>query len=77
MKKTLTFRVVRLASAILVLSNFISPPACCPRSSSRHDPQKTRADYVARMQQQTMPPPADMTLGSLWTSERRDDQFAV
>ena len=33
-----------------------------------HDPQKARADYVARMQQQITSPPADVTLGSLWTS---------
>ena len=32
------------------------------------DPQKTRADYVARMQQQTSAPPAEVSLGSLWTS---------
>src|SRR4029077_20395358 len=32
------------------------------------DPQKTRAAYVARMQQQTSPAPADATLGSLWVA---------
>jgi len=33
-----------------------------------HDPQKTRDEYVARIQQQTSAPPVEATLGSLWTS---------
>jgi flagellar L-ring protein precursor FlgH len=67
MKKTLTFRVVRLASAILVLSNFVSTASVLSKVKPGHDPQKARADYVARMQQQTSPPLAEVTLGSLWT----------
>ncbi len=57
MRTTLTFRVVRLASAMLVLSNFVSSASVLSKVKLGHDPQKTRADYVARMQQQTTPPP--------------------
>jgi len=31
-----------------------------------HDPQKTRADYIAKIQQQTSSPPVEVSLGSLW-----------
>ena len=51
-------------------------PACFPRSRSLSDPQKTRADYVARMQQQTSSPPADVYAGQPLDFERRIDQFA-
>ncbi len=64
MRTTLTTRAVRLALAITVLSHF----GLSGSVLISHDPQKARADYVARMQQQTLSPPADLPLGSLWTS---------
>ena len=68
MRTTFTTRAVRLAAATLVLSNFVSAGSVLSKVKITSDPQKTRADYVARMQQQTSSPPADVTLGSLWTS---------
>jgi len=59
---------VRLALAITVLSHFGSSGSVFSKVKISHDPQKARADYVARMQQQTLSPPADLPLGSLWTS---------
>jgi flagellar L-ring protein precursor FlgH len=59
---------VRLALAITVLSHFGLSGSVFSKVKISHDPQKARADYVARMQQQTLSPPADLPLGSLWTS---------
>jgi len=59
---------VRLALAITVLSHFCLSGSVFSKVKISHDPQKARADYVARMQQQTLSPPADLPLGSLWTS---------
>ncbi len=68
MRTTLTTRAVRLALAITVLSHFGLSGSVFSKVKISHDPQKARADYVARMQQQTLSPPADLPLGSLWTS---------
>jgi flagellar L-ring protein FlgH len=68
MKTALTIRATRLALTLAVLSNFASSASVLSKVKVTHDPQKTRADYVARMQQQAVPPPAEMTMGSLWTS---------
>ena len=68
MKTTLTIRGVRLAAAMLVLSNCFSSASVLSKIKVTQDPQKTRADYVARMQQQTSPAASDATLGSLWVS---------
>src|SRR5882724_5312856 len=68
MKMSFTYRSTRLALTIGVLSHFALSASVLSKVKVTHDPQKTRADYVARMQQQTVPPPADLTLGSLWTS---------
>jgi len=68
MRTTLTTRAVRLAFAITVLSHFGLSGSVFSKVKISHDPQKARADYVARMQQQTLSPPADLPLGSLWTS---------
>ena len=67
MRTSLTNRAARLACAILALSSFVTG-SVFSKVKITHDPQKTRADYVARMQQQTTSPPPDVTLGSLWTS---------
>ncbi len=67
MRTSLTNRATRLACAILALSSFVTG-SVFSKVKITHDPQKTRADYVARMQQQTTSAPADVTLGSLWTS---------
>jgi flagellar L-ring protein FlgH len=68
MRTTLPTRTVQLASTLLLLSNFVAAGSVLSKVKITHDPQKTRADYVARMQQQISSPPADVTLGSLWTS---------
>jgi flagellar L-ring protein precursor FlgH len=68
MKMSFTYRSTRLALTIVVLSHFALSASVLSKVKVTHDPQKTRADYVARMQQQTVPPPADLTLGSLWSS---------
>jgi flagellar L-ring protein precursor FlgH len=68
MKTALTIRAARLGLTLAVLSQFALSASVLSKVKVTHDPQKARADYVARMQQQTVPPPAEMTLGSLWTS---------
>ena len=65
MRTTFTTRAMRLAISLLFLSHLSCPRSVLSKVKVTHDPQKTRADYVARMQQQTVPPPAEMTLGSL------------
>ncbi len=56
-----------MAGAILALSSFVTG-SVFSKVMTTHDPQKARADYVARMQQQTSAPPTDVPLGSLWTA---------
>ena len=68
MKTVLTIRTARLALMLAILSHIALSASVLSKVKVTHDPQKARADYVARMQQQTMPPPAGVTLGSLWTS---------
>ncbi len=68
MRTTLTIRAVRLAVAVFVLSNFVSAASVLSKMKISQDPQRARADYVARMQQQTSTPAADATLGSLWVA---------
>jgi len=67
MRTTFTNRALRVASVVLVLSNLISTASVLSKVKITRDPQKTRADYVARMQQQTSSPPVEASLGSLWT----------
>lgn len=67
MRTILATRAGRLIAATLVLSNVVSTASVLSKIKVTHDPQKTRADYVARMQQ-TSAPPAEVTLGSLWTA---------
>lgn len=57
-----------MAAAALLLSNFLVAGSVFSKVKITHDPQKARADYVARMQQQITSPPADVTLGSLWSA---------
>ena len=73
MKTALTIRATRLALILAVLSHFALSASVLSKVKVTRDPQKTRADYVARMQQQAVPPPAEMTLGSLWTSNGMHD----
>ena len=54
--------------AMLVFSSCASSASVMSKIKITKDPQKTRADYVARMQQQTSPAATDATLGSLWVS---------
>ncbi len=63
-----TTRSFRLAFSLLVLTQFVMTGSVFSKVKVTHDPQKTRSEYVSRMQQQTTAPPADLPLGSLWTS---------
>jgi flagellar L-ring protein precursor FlgH len=67
MRTALTTSALRWASAALVLSSFVSLGSVFSKLKVTNDPQKARADYVARMQQQSSPQPADVSLGSLWS----------
>jgi flagellar L-ring protein precursor FlgH len=67
MKTAFTTRAFRLALTMTLLSNLVASASVLSKMKVTHDPQKTRADYVARMQQQTVIPPVDLPLGSLWT----------
>jgi len=51
----------------VILSNFVSLGSVFSKLKVTTDPQKSRADYVARMQQQSPPQAADVSLGSLWS----------
>lgn len=68
MRTPFTTGAIRWASAALVLANFVSLGSAFSKLRVTNDPQKARADYVARMQQQSPPQPADVSLGSLWTA---------
>jgi flagellar L-ring protein FlgH len=68
MKTAFTIRGMRQAMAILALSSCVSTASVMSKIKVTKDTQKTREDYVARMQQQTSPPPVDSSLGSLWVS---------
>ncbi len=57
-----------MAAVALLLSNVLLTGSVLSKVKITHDPQKTRADYVSRMQQQITAAPAEVTLGSLWTS---------
>jgi flagellar L-ring protein precursor FlgH len=61
-------RAIRLVFSIALLSNFVLSGSVFSKVKVTHDPQKARADYVSRMQQQTVSPPADLPLGSLWSA---------
>jgi flagellar L-ring protein precursor FlgH len=68
MKTNLTIRGGWLVAAVLILSNCFSSASVLSKMKVAKDPQKIRADYVSRMQQQTSLAPTDATLGSLWVS---------
>jgi flagellar L-ring protein precursor FlgH len=63
-----TTRPAYLARAISVLLILASSLNAFAKAKISHDPQKTRDEYVARIQQQTSAPPVEASLGSLWTS---------
>ncbi len=67
MRMTFKTGAVRTALAAAMLANAFSGASVLSKVKITHDPQKTRADYVIRMQQQTVSAPAEVTLGSLWT----------
>jgi len=67
MRTAFTNRAVGVVGAILALSSFVTG-SVFSKVKVTHDPQKARADYVARMQQQTSAPATDVPLGSLWTA---------
>jgi flagellar L-ring protein FlgH len=68
MRTNFTTQAIRLVFSIALLSNFVLSGSVFSKVKVTHDPQKARADYVSRMQQQTVSPPADLPLGSLWSA---------
>lgn len=68
MRTNLATRAIRLVLSIVLLSSFVLSASVLSKVKVTHDPQKARADYVSRMQQQTVSPPADLPLGSLWSA---------
>lgn len=68
MRTNFATRAIRLVFSIALLSNFVLSGSVFSKVKVTHDPQKARADYVSRMQQQTVSPPADLPLGSLWSA---------
>jgi flagellar L-ring protein precursor FlgH len=68
MRTNFTTQAIRLMFSIALLSNFVLSGSVFSKVKVTHDPQKARADYVSRMQQQTVSPPADLPLGSLWSA---------
>jgi len=67
MRTNLINRALRLAFSIAVLSHFTLTGNVFSKAKSTHDSQKSRADYVARIQGQTVGAAAESPLGSLWT----------
>ncbi len=57
--------LVRTIWVLLILASSLNGFA---ETKISHDPQKTRDEYVARIQQQASAPPVEASLGSLWTS---------
>jgi flagellar L-ring protein FlgH len=57
--------LVRTIWVLLILASSLNGFA---KTKISHDPQKTRDEYVARIQQQASAPPVEASLGSLWTS---------
>ena len=64
----LTTRPAYLARPISLLLILASSLNGFAKAKISHDPQKTRDEYVARIQQQTSAPPTEASLGSLWIS---------
>ena len=52
----------------LSLAIFVSLRPASHGKTAGQDPQKTRAEYIARIQQQTAPVQADVPTGSLWVT---------
>src|SRR6266478_2073388 len=68
MTMPLTTRPAYRTLAVSVLLILASLGDGFAKAKISHDPQKTRDEYVARIQQQTSAPPTEASLGSLWTS---------
>lgn len=66
MRTKLTTRVAWPALAISIVSMLALSGSASAKVKVTRDPQKTRAEYIARIQQQTATPPVQATLGSLW-----------
>jgi flagellar L-ring protein FlgH len=66
MSKTPTTRASRVTSASLAL--LLACPVAFAKLPQLHTPQKTREDYISRIQQQTAAIPNDVPLGSLWVT---------
>lgn len=66
MQRILTTRWQR--RALVPIAILISVITASARVSLKQDPQKTRSDYIARIEQQTTAPPSELSLGSLWVN---------
>jgi len=66
MRTKLTTRATWPALTISIVSLLVLSGSASAKIKVTHDPQKTRAEYIARIQQQTSTPPVESTLGSLW-----------
>ncbi|MGH9538511.1 MAG: flagellar basal body L-ring protein FlgH [Terriglobales bacterium] len=62
----LTTRSAWPALAISIVSLLVLSGSASAKVKVTRDPQKARAEYIARIQQQTATPPVESTLGSLW-----------
>ncbi len=59
-----TWTTTRAVCTVLIAIATLSASAFAKGSAV--DPQKTRADYISRIEQQTVSAPGELTLGSLW-----------
>jgi flagellar L-ring protein precursor FlgH len=66
METIFTTRPLLIAVAILGLTGVASSTSIASKLKPGKDPQKTRAEYVARMEQEAPSMPASGSLGSLW-----------
>ena len=57
-----------LNSAILAAGMVVALNSVLLAKNTHQDPHKARADYIARIQQQAAPVPADVPVGSLWVA---------
>jgi flagellar L-ring protein FlgH len=66
MHAILRFLQLAIAVALLAASSLFADPLTKLKPHPK-TPEQLRADYIARLQQQYLPPIDDPTLGSLWT----------
>jgi len=57
-----TFRTSLIIAAVVALA----PQLCLSKPRVQTDPEKTRSQYISRIQQQNVPAPTEQSVGSLW-----------